>query len=81
MRTTVRLDKSLMEQARREAERRGQTLTSLIEMGLQLVLAQSSPEHRKKRVTLPVSRVGGGLLPGVDLSNNAALWEIMEGRR
>lgn len=38
MRTTVRLEESLMSQARREAARRGITLTALIEQGLRLVL-------------------------------------------
>jgi hypothetical protein len=81
MRTTVRLDEALMEQARREADRRGETLTSLIEMGLRLVLAQSRPSHRRKRITLPVSHAGGGLLPGLDLNDSAALLDVIEGRR
>lgn len=81
MRTTVRLDEALMDQARREASRRGETLTSLIEMGLRLVLAQPRPEPRRKRVRLPVSRAGGGLRPGVDLNDNASLADVMEGRR
>ena len=38
MRTTVRLSKPLLERARREAARRGMTLTALIEQGLGLAL-------------------------------------------
>ena len=81
MRTTVRLDDVLLDLARREAERRGETLTSLIERGLRLVLA--NPEKRPKRppVEIPVCREGGGTLPGVDLDDSAALLDIIEGRR
>ncbi len=81
MRTTVRLDEALLDQAKREASRRGETLTALIEQGLRLVLAQSRAPQRRRRVVLPTSRAGGGVLPGVDLSDSAAVLDIMEGRR
>jgi len=80
MRTTVRLDDSLLEQAKREASRRGETLTALIEKGLRLALAQSRPAQRRPRVRIPVCRAGGGALPGLDLNGSAALLEVMEGR-
>jgi hypothetical protein len=81
MRTTVRFDNGLLEQAKREASRRGETLTALMEQGLRLVLAQSRPARRRPRVTLPVCRAGGGVLPGVDLTDSAAVLDVMEGRR
>ena len=81
MRTTVRLDDSLMHQVKREAVRRGETVTSLIEAGLRLILAQGRPDHRRKKVNLPVSHAGGGVLPGVDLNDSASLLEILESRR
>jgi hypothetical protein len=81
MRTTVRLEEALINQAKREAERRGETLTALIEQGLRLVLAQSRARHQRERVKLPVSEAGGGVLPGIDLNDSAALLDIMEGRR
>ena len=82
MRITVRLDYALIEQAKREAARRGETLTALIEQGLRLVLAQSRPQKRRKRsVVLPTCRAGGGLLPGIDLNDSAASLDIMEHRR
>ena len=80
MRTTVRLDDGLLSQAKREAARRGRTLTSLLEQGLRLVLAQTPSRSRRPRVKLPVCRAGGGLLPGVDLDDSAALLDRMEGR-
>ena len=77
MRTTVRLDDGLLEQARQEARKRGETLTSLIEKGLRHELASSKP-----RIILPTSDLPvfdtGGVMPGVDLTNNASLLEIME---
>jgi hypothetical protein len=78
MRTTVRLEDALISQAKREAERRGETLTALIEQGLRLVLAQSRSRHQRERVKLPVSESGGGILPGIDLNDSAALLDIME---
>lgn len=81
MRTTVRLDDALLDRARREAARRGETLTALIERGLRLVLAGPHARRARGRVELPVCRAGGGTLPGVDLNDSAALLDIVEGRR
>ena len=78
MRTTVRLDEVLMERARREAERRGVTLTSLIEQGLRLVLRRPLKKSERPTTTLPVCRVGGGARSGVDLNNSAGLLDRME---
>jgi len=80
MRTTVRLDDALLDQARREASQRGETLTALIEKGLRIVLAQRKAGPQRAPVVLPVSRQGGGLRPGIDLNNSAALLDVMEGR-
>jgi len=81
MRTTVRLEDALLDQAKREAAKRHETLTALIEQGLRLVLAQSRPSREKRRrVVLPVSGQGG-LQPGIDLSDSAALLDVMENIR
>jgi hypothetical protein len=74
------LDDALLERARREAARRGETLTALIERGLRLVLARPEPKPLKRQVELPVCREGGGTLPGVDLDDSATLLDIAEGR-
>lgn len=79
MRTTVRLNEGLLRQAKREARKRGQTLTSMIEEGLRLTLARSRPPRHRRRVELPVSSAGGGVAPGVDLDNSAALLDKIEG--
>jgi hypothetical protein len=73
-----RLPEALMSQAKKEAQRRGKTVTSLIEQGLRLVLAQPEQQVPRKRITLPVSSATGCLLPGIDLDNSAALLDLME---
>jgi hypothetical protein len=77
MRTTVRLDPGLMAKAKKEAARRGETLTSLIECGLRLVLARSAHNSKKHHIRIPVSKAKGGTLPGVDLDNSAAVLDLM----
>jgi len=80
LRTTVRLEESLLELAKAEAARRNKTLTAMIEEGLRLALANPPAPARRKKVTLPVSRCGGGTMPGVDIGNSADLLDILEGR-
>ena len=80
MRTTVRLADALLEQARREARRRGETLTSLIEKGLRHELS-TRPTRRKSKVEVPVFRGGTGEAPGIDLTNSAAVWDILDGAK
>ncbi len=77
----MRLDDRLLEQAKRAAAGQGVTLTALIERGLRLVIAKKALSPARRRVTLPVSRARGGVLPGVDLNDSAALYDIMEGTR
>lgn len=79
MRTTVRLDDALLERARREAARRGVTLTSLIEQGLENVMTSPMRRAKSSRISLPVCGAGGGTLPGVDLDDSSALLDRMEG--
>jgi hypothetical protein len=79
MRTTVRLDDALLERAREEADRRGVTLTSLIEQGLRLVLRRPLKKSERPALVLPECRAGGGTLPGVDLDDSADLLDRMEG--
>lgn len=78
MRTTIRLDDAFLARAKKEALRRGKTLTALIEEGLRMVMAQGEQSVEREPVRLPVSSAGGGTLPGVDLKDSARLLEIME---
>jgi hypothetical protein len=81
MRTTIRLDDNLLEQAKREAAKRGETLTALFERALRLALAKQPSGRKHRHVELPISKAGGGTLPGIDLDDSANLLEVLEGRR
>jgi hypothetical protein len=79
LRTTVRLEESLLEQAKAVAAQQNKTLTSLIEEGLHMAIKEAYRPTPRKKIVLPVSTRGGGPLPGVDISNSADLLDIMEG--
>lgn len=74
-RTTVRLPEGLLARARRKAAAEGRTLTSLIEEGLGRVVTEPTQPARRRKMPR-ISKAVGGLLPGVDLSNNAARQEL-----
>jgi hypothetical protein len=75
-RTTVRLPKELLARARRKATAEGRTLTSLIEDGLRLIVAENTRIGRTKRVLPPVSKATGGPMPGVDLTSFSVVEEV-----
>ncbi|MCP5116377.1 MAG: DUF2191 domain-containing protein [bacterium] len=79
MRTTVRIEDSLLIEGKKFAAESNTTLTAIIEEALREKLARRLSRKRRARVNLPT--VGGnGLQPGVDLDNSAALQDLMEGR-
>lgn len=76
MRTTINLDDALLTEAKRRAAERGTTLTKLIEDSLRAALSQ-----RQEAVDEPFRTVtfrGGGLMPGADLDDNAALRDLLD---
>ena len=75
-RTTVRLPDDLVRRAKRKAADEGRTLTALIEDGLRRVLNERGPANNANRILPPVSAARGGLMPGIDLNDSAALQEI-----
>ena len=78
MRTTIRLDDELLREAKAYAASTDRTLTRLIEDALREALARRKQSAKRVRVELPTSG-GGGLQPGVDLDNSAALWDLTDG--
>ena len=79
MRTTIRLPDELYRQVKAEAVAAGGTTTSFIEEALRAALLRRQavrPDREHYRVE-PFA--GTGMLPGVDLSNSAALLELMDG--
>ncbi len=65
-----------MRRAKRKAAAQGRTLTELIEDGVRRVLSDTGPSKERKRTLPRVSTAGGGLRPGIDLNNSAALQEM-----
>jgi hypothetical protein len=75
-RTTVRLPRDLLARAKRKAAAERRTLTSLIEEGLRLVVSDRTKKVATKRVLPRSSDAVGGPLPGIDISDSAALQEM-----
>jgi hypothetical protein len=79
VRTTIRLDETLLSEAKALAARSGKTLTAVIEEALRESLARRR-QRRSGRPQLP-SFQGQGLQPGVDLDDTDALLDLMDGGR
>ena len=75
-RTTVRLPDDLVRRAKRKAAAEGRSLTALIEDGLRRVLNERASDRKANRILPRVSIATGGLKPGVDLNETAALQEM-----
>ena len=78
MRTTVRMEDELLRRAKEIAARRDTTLTAILEQALREWLDRQRRNKRRRRIDLPVSRSGGGPLPGVNLDDSADLLDRME---
>ena len=75
-RTTIRLPEDLLSRAKRKAAAEGRTLTSLIEEGLRLVVAEQRRAIKAKRILPRISKATGGPMPGIDLTDLSALQEV-----
>lgn len=75
----MNLDDSLMTAVKKLAAETGQTLTEIVSDALRERLSRSQ-SRPVSRPNLPVFH-GAGLMPGVDLSSNVALLELMENQR
>jgi len=75
VKTTLKIDDSVMGLLKREAARRGCTMSELVESALRLLLQSERPQ--KKMPPLPTFKSGG---PLVDISDRDALYQAMEGR-
>jgi hypothetical protein len=78
-RTTITIDEDLLADVKAEASRSGRTFSELVADALRERLARRQPINRPQRARLPVdTTVSGGLRPGVDLDNNAALRDVLD---
>ena len=75
MKTTLNIDETVMAEIKREAARRGQTMSELVETALRNLL--QSRKAPVERPPLPTFNSGGAL---VDVSDRDALYQAMEGR-
>jgi Ribbon-helix-helix protein, copG family len=76
VRTTVTIDDHLLERAKERARERGLTLGDVVEASLLRYLALPAPSPGPP---LPVFQGGGGLLPGIDPSSNASMFDAADG--
>jgi hypothetical protein len=75
MKTTLNIDDTVMERLRKEAVRRGTTMSELVEAGLRLVLKEVDETRHDDLPPLP-SWNGGE--PLVDIADRDALYRAME---
>lgn len=75
MKTTLNIDDSVMAHLKREAAKRGCTMSELVESALRLLLR---PKRKSEKLPLlPTFKSGGAL---VDIADRDALYQAMEGR-
>jgi hypothetical protein len=75
MRTTIRLDDDLYREVKAQAARDGRTVGEVIEDALRARTRHAGDEAPIE--PLPVY-AGSGVLPGIDLGDNAALRDAMD---
>lgn len=76
MRTTVDFPDDLLAEAKQRAAREGRSLSEVVGDAVRSSFARTAAIDRGP-VELPTFR-GGGLQPGLDLDDSAALLELME---
>ncbi len=75
MKTTLNIDDSVMDLLKKEAARRGCTMSELVESALRRLLAERAPAAPLP--PLPKFKSGGAL---VEVADRDALYQAMEGR-
>jgi hypothetical protein len=77
MRITLPLDDALLTQAKKVAAEQHSTLAAIIENALRQTFAHQQRAKKRGKVRFTTSGKGG-IRPGVDLDNSAALLDRME---
>ena len=76
MRTTVSISDELLVSAKERARSTGRSLGAVIDDALRREL--SSARSHRQGPPIPVFRGGTGPTPGVDLTSNRALYEVLD---
>jgi hypothetical protein len=78
VRTTIRIDDDLYRTVKERAARSGRTIAAVLEDAVRAGLNPSPlADAPPSPYTVPVTG-SGGLVPGVDLSSNAAVQELLD---
>jgi hypothetical protein len=77
VRTTISIEDDVLETAKRRAADEGRTLGELITEALRERLARRPVSTGERYVAVTFGE--GGPLPGVDITNNAAVRDVMDG--
>ena len=75
MKTTLQIDDQIMKRLKREAARRGRTMSELVEIALRRLLAEKPAPSELPE--LPLFDGGG---TAVDVADRDELYRVMEGR-
>ena len=76
MRTTIRIDDDLYREVKARAARSGRTVAAVLEDAVRRGLQPDAEQPAHRYAVRPLGR--GGLRPGVDLSSNAVVAEVMD---
>ena len=80
MKITVCLDADFLAEAKKYASETDCTISVLVEHALREMLGRRGSRGRGERIHLKTVG-GGGLLPGVTLDRNAAVLQLLDGRK
>lgn len=76
VRTTVRLDDDLYREVKARAAREGRTVASVLEDAVRVGMRRPADAAARPFVNQPSGR--GGLLPGIDLTDNSSLNDLLD---
>ena len=79
MRTTIKLDDELLLEAKTIAARTGRTFAEVVEDAVRDSFARRRQARQRSELPTLPSFGHGGLRPGVDIDDSAALLDIMNG--
>lgn len=74
-RTTIRIQESLLDELKKRALKNRHSLTEEIHQLLMRALKEPPP---KKKIELPVFKGGGGVFPGIDITDTSAILDMLD---